>query len=88
MKIFRAALGLLALPATTHSARAQTPDKDAIVEPLDMEMVKRNHNFGYSDEEIQKFFNVPLKITLDRSSMSRSLLNSPARRRIRWPTRF
>ncbi len=50
---------------------------DAIVEPLDREMVQRKKNFGYSNEEIEQYFNVPLVMKLDREGLDRSYLKAP-----------
>jgi hypothetical protein len=70
-------LFLFALLRLASSHAAPPPDKDRIVEPLDLEMVKRHENFGYSDEEIEKNFNVPFVIPLDRTGLNRALLKAP-----------
>jgi hypothetical protein len=50
---------------------------DTIVEPLDLEMVKRHGNFGFTDEQIKTLFNRPFTVPLDRSGLNRSLLKPP-----------
>ena len=74
---WRNTLMALLLLATNPGAHAQTPAANTLVEPLDMNMAQRNHNFGYSEAEIQQLFNVPLRIDLDRSGLDRTLLKPP-----------
>ena len=40
--------------------------------PVDTDMIQRHNNFGYSPEEIQKYFTVPLHLTLDETGMDKS----------------
>ena len=71
------AFAALVLTVAPLVAAEPADEKDAIVLPLDMEMVRRNGNFGFSDAEIAKYFSAPLRIDLDRSGMDRSLLSPP-----------
>ena len=50
---------------------------DAIVEPVDMEMVKRHNNFGFTDEQIRTMFSRPLTVALDRNGLDRTMLKAP-----------
>jgi hypothetical protein len=40
--------------------------------PVDKDMILRHNNFGYTPEEIQKYFTVPLHLTLDETGMDKS----------------
>ncbi len=40
--------------------------------PVDQEMLKKRNNFGYTPEDIQKYFTVPLHMTLDETGMDKS----------------
>ena len=71
------AFAALLLTVAPLVAAEPSADRDAIVLPLDMEMVRRNGNFGFSDDEISKYFSAPLRIELDRSGMDRGLLKPP-----------
>ncbi len=68
------AIGLL---AAFVSVAANVMAEERLVEPLDMEMVRRNGGFGYSEAEIEKYFSTPLAIELDATGMNRSLLSPP-----------
>lgn len=46
---------------------------------LDPEMLKRRDNFGYTEDEIRKYFSVPKKIVLDETGLNRSLLTPVAK---------
>ena len=43
-------------------------------EPVQNELIKRRNNFGYSAEEIQKYFSLPLHMPLDETALDRSYL--------------
>jgi hypothetical protein len=45
--------------------------------PVDVDLIRKRHNFGYSDGEIQKYFSIPLRLTLDETGLDRSYLNPP-----------
>jgi hypothetical protein len=55
-------------------AHAQIETKS---EPLDMEMVKANNNFGYTDEEIQKLFGAPEVYEYDYTGFAKNLVKAP-----------
>ena len=42
--------------------------------PVDTQLIQKRHNFGYSSEEIQKYFSRPLRMTLDEGGLDRSYL--------------
>ncbi len=42
--------------------------------PVDTDMIQRHNNFGYTAEEIQKYFTVPLHFTLDETGLDTSYL--------------
>ena len=44
--------------------------------PADRELIAKRRNFGYSDEEINKYFSSPLEVTLDETGLDKSLLKS------------
>lgn len=44
-------IGAPPLAEQSHSAGVARPPTETIIEPLDWAMVKRNHNFGYTDEK-------------------------------------
>jgi hypothetical protein len=41
-------------------------------EPVQTQLIKRRNNFGYSAEEIQKYFSIPLHMPLDETGLDRS----------------
>lgn len=45
--------------------------------PLDSELLKRRSNFGYTDEEIAKYFNRPLKMVIDETGLDRRFISRP-----------
>ncbi len=45
---------------------------------LDPEMLKRRNNFGYTEDEIRKYFSAPQKIVLDETGLDRSFLTPVA----------
>ena len=53
------------------------PAAETITEPVDLEMVRRNGFFGYTEAQFQQCFNRPLVLTLDRTGLDRSLLQAP-----------
>jgi hypothetical protein len=55
--------------------RADSIEKKLI--PLDMEMVHRNDNFGYTAEEIKKLFSQPLEIDLDTTGEATDRIKPP-----------
>jgi hypothetical protein len=68
---------ILAALAGLAAAGSPAAAEDALVEPLDLEMVKRHANFGFTDEQIRTAFNRPFTIPLDRSGLNRSMLKAP-----------
>lgn len=42
--------------------------------PVDVDLIKRRNNFGYTEEEIKKYFSVPLHIPLDETGLDRSYI--------------
>jgi hypothetical protein len=53
--------------------------KDIKLSPifLDADLLKRRNNFGYSDEEIKKYFSVPVNMTLDSTGLDRTFFKPP-----------
>jgi len=45
--------------------------------PVDVELIKRRNNFGYTEEEIKKYFSVPLHMPLDETGMDKSYIKAP-----------
>jgi hypothetical protein len=45
--------------------------------PLDMQMVRRHDNFGYTDEEIEKLFSQPLEIDFDTTGEAMDRIKPP-----------
>ncbi len=43
-------------------------------QPVQTELIKRRNNFGYTTEEIQKYFSIPLHMPLDETGLDRSYL--------------
>lgn len=43
----------------------------------DVELIKRRNNFGYTDEEIEKYFSQPKAMTLDETGLNRDLIKPP-----------
>ena len=43
-------------------------------EPVQKEMISRRKNFGYSDEEIQKYFSIPLHMPLDNTGINTEII--------------
>jgi len=41
---------------------------------LDPDLLKRRDNFGYSEEEIQKYFSAPIRMVLDETGLDRSFI--------------
>jgi hypothetical protein len=41
---------------------------------LDPEMLERRNNFGYSDEEMHKYFSAPIRMVLDETGLDRSFI--------------
>ena len=52
-------------------------DKYTATERLDLKMVKENGNFGYTDEEIKKFFDFPLVYKYDFSGLAKNRILPP-----------
>lgn len=48
-----------------------------VTEHLDMEMVKRHDNFGYSDEEIHKYFDYPQVFEYDATGIAPGRIKPP-----------
>ena len=46
-------------------------------ESLDLDMLRRNRNFGYSDEEITKYFNHPQTFEYDTTGLAAGRLEAP-----------
>jgi hypothetical protein len=65
------------LSSPSLNVAAASTDDDTLVEPLDMEMVRRHGGFGYDSAEIEKFFSTPLVIERDPSGLNQSLLSPP-----------
>jgi hypothetical protein len=74
---------LLALPAAAHSAGAAeldssgNTDRYTITRHLDGELLKRHQNFGYTEEEIRKYFNYPQQFDYDTTGMAKGLIKAP-----------
>ena len=49
----------------------------SVTERLDMEMVKRHANFGYTDEEIRKYFDYPQVFDFDADGLAAERLKAP-----------
>ena len=46
-------------------------------QPVDTALIKRRNNFGYTDEEIRKYFSIPLSMPLDETGLDRSYIKAP-----------
>ncbi len=42
--------------------------------PVDVELIKKRNNFGYTDDEIKKYFSASIQITLDETGLDRRLI--------------
>lgn len=58
----------------TVTRNSSNPQKYTITEHLDMEMVGRHNNFGYSNDEIQQYFNYPLEYRFDETGYEKKRL--------------
>jgi hypothetical protein len=74
---FTAFVNATMLLASFFSASALADSSQKKLIPLDMEMVHRNADFGYTADEIQKLFSQPLEIDLDTAGEAMDRLKSP-----------
>lgn len=48
-----------------------------INKPLDLAVVKKRNNFGYTEEEIKKYFSVPVRMVIDDTGLDTSFIKPP-----------
>jgi hypothetical protein len=56
---------------------AAEPAGEALVVPLDPEMLQRRNHFGFSAEEIERHFGKPFVMPMDRTGLDRTMLKPP-----------
>ncbi len=64
----------IALESTTPGADA---DHYTVVRHLDPDLLKRHQNFGYTDDEIKKYFNYGQQFEYDTTGMAKDLIKPP-----------
>jgi hypothetical protein len=70
-------LGLPILARAVEAADAPDSRIYTLTERLDMAMVKRHDNFGYTDEEIAKYFDYPQVFEYDETGMAPGEIEPP-----------
>ena len=74
---------ILRSSAFTFAAESVGPartDAYSVTERLDMAMVKRNDSFGYTDEEIRKYFDYPQVFNYDATGIAADRIKRHRRR--------
>jgi hypothetical protein len=70
----------LAIGKTTLAQESSTPTTNGVytlTEHLDMDMVKRHNYFGYTPEEIEKYFNYPQRFEFDTTGLATDKVKPP-----------